>query len=161
MRRAHRLVAVLLAAAIAAGCAAASAQRAVLPAEPPLTLSDSDSEAELGRRLIGRWEGEVDMTMSERTLVIGAIRRHQGRWLVESQYGVTGVNLTPVDATLDTAGGTVRLRFVTLAGSPVGLTLQRDGALRGGLRVSTEQRERPIELKRVSTSAAVAAGSTA
>ena len=96
MRRARRLLGCLLAAVVATGCAVAAAPLASGPGEPPLALANPDSEAELGQRLIGRWEGEVDMTMSERTLVIGAVRRHEGRGRVEARYGRHGAPETDV-----------------------------------------------------------------
>ena len=103
-----------------------------------LILPEAGLESELARRLVGRWEGEVDMTITERTLLIPSVRRQDGRWLVEAQYGVTNVNLTPIVVALDTTGGRVQLRFVSHVGSPVTLTLQQDGLLRGGLRQSNE-----------------------
>jgi len=149
---------VLLVSLVLAACAAPAH---FATSDSALILPEAGLESELARRLVGRWEGDVDMTITERTLLIPSVRRQGGRWLVEAQYGVTNVNLTPVVVALDTTGGRVQLRFVSHVGSPVTLTLQQDGLLRGGLRQSNETRERAIELKRVSASAAVAPGSTA
>ncbi len=126
-----------------------------------LILPEAELETSLAPRLVGRWEGEVDMTLPERILLIPSVRREGGRWLVEAQYGVTGVNLNPVPVTLDTSGGRVRLRFVSQLGSPVTLTLGRDDHLRGALRVASESHDRAMTLKRVSTSATLTPGSTA
>ena len=148
----------LLVSLVLAACAAPAH---FATSDSALILPEAGLESELARRLVGRWEGDVDMTITERTLLIPSVRRQDGRWLVEAQYGVTNVNLTPVVVALDTTGGRVQLRFVSHLGSPVSLTLQQDGLLRGGLRQSNEARERAMELRRVSASAEVKPGSTA
>lgn len=98
MRGARRALALVVAALAAAGCAA-PARLSIAPAEPPLVLSDADSEAELGRRLVGRGESEVDVTTSERTLVIGAMRRQLYEYVgreVTRQSRAAGGNQHPV-----------------------------------------------------------------
>lgn len=102
-------------------------------------------------RLVGTWQGEVDLTFPDRTLIVHSVRRQEGKWVVEAEYGTTNVYLTPVAATVETTEGRVQLRFVTQLQSEVRLTLHTDDHLRGVFRLPNEDRERPIDLKRVAS----------
>ncbi|MBI2554617.1 MAG: hypothetical protein HYV92_09425, partial [Candidatus Rokubacteria bacterium] len=99
-------------------------------------------------RLVGTWQGEVDLRFPDRTLIVHSVRRQEGKWVVEAEYGTTNVYLTPVAATVETTEGRVQLRFVTQLQSEVRLTLHTDDHLRGVFRLPNEDRERPIDLKR-------------
>jgi hypothetical protein len=131
--------AALLLATLLGGCATLSdITRA--PA-PPRAMDDP-------ARLVGRWEGEVDLTFPDRTLIVHGVSRKNGAWVAELEYGTTGLYLNSLAGVVETTGGAVTLRFVTPLASAVRLTLQSDTLLRGTFRLATEDRDRPIDLKR-------------
>jgi hypothetical protein len=100
-------------------------------------------------RLVGRWEGEVDLTFPDRTLVVHGVSRKNDVWVAQIEYGTTGLYLNSVAGVVEDTGGALTLRFVTPLASAVRLTLHSDTALRGTFRLATEDQDRPIELKRV------------
>jgi hypothetical protein len=100
-------------------------------------------------RLVGRWEGEVDLTFPDRTLVVHAVSRKNDAWVAQIEYGTTGLYLNSVAGVVEDTGGALTLRFVTPLASAVRLTLHSDTLLRGTFRLATEDQDRPIELKRV------------
>jgi hypothetical protein len=100
-------------------------------------------------RLVGRWEGEVDLTFPDRTLVVHAVSRKNDAWVAQIEYGTTGLYLNSVAGVVEDTGGALTLRFVTLLASAVRLTLHSDTLLRGTFRLATEDQDRPVELKRV------------
>jgi hypothetical protein len=99
-------------------------------------------------RLVGRWEGEVDLTFPDRTLIVHGVSRKNEGWVAQLEYGTTGLYLNSVAGVVDDGGGQLTLRFVTPLASAVRLTLHGDTLLRGTFRLPTEQQDRPIELKR-------------
>jgi hypothetical protein len=136
----------LLLGLLLAGCATLADLGATLPG--PSTLRQLDPG-----RLIGRWEGEVDLTFPDRTLVVHSVTRKPDGWVAQVEYGTTNLYLTSVNAVVEDAGEQLTLRFVTPLASAVRLTLHGDTLLRGTFRLATEQQDRPIELKRVSRTA--------
>jgi len=131
----------LLLAVLVAGCAGLSS---VLPdSAPPLRATDP-------ARLVGRWEGEIDLTFPDRTLIVHSVTRKSDLWTAHVEYGTTNLYLTPVNAVVEEAPGGLTLRFVTPLASSVVLTLQGENRLRGTFRLPNETVDRPMELKRVS-----------
>jgi hypothetical protein len=147
-----------LLAAVLAGCAAPVGLAS--GPDPNALVLQGSPDAELPRLLVGRWEGEVDLAMAERTLLIQSLRRQDGRWVARALYGTTNVNLTPTTANVEVVDGRVVVSFVTHLTSRVRLTLHRDDRLVGAFRLATDARERAMDLRRVSTSPEPA-GSTA
>ena len=143
MSRARRAFGFLIGFALA-GCA-------TLP-DFPLAPRGQPGEPETDpTHLVGTWQGEVDLTFPDRTLIVHSVRRQDHQWVAEAEYGTTNVYLTPVAATVDTTEGRVVLRFVTQLQSEVALTLHKDDHLRGVFRLPNEDRDRPIDLKRVAS----------
>ena len=142
---------VLLAAACATpqggGAPVTTAAAAELP--PEVTL-----ERQMWNRLVGRWEGQVDLTFPDATLLVNSVKRVQGRWVVEAVYGTTNVFLAEVPATLDVAGGQTALVVTTQLGD-ARLALWQEDNLRGSLRLSADGRDRSIELRRVASTRGV------
>jgi hypothetical protein len=137
---AHRLAGfTLLVTMLLAGCATIS--DAVRSPITPLAATDPN-------RLIGRWEGEVDLTFPDRTLIVRGVSRKNDGWTAELEYGTTGLYLNNVAGVVEDTGGALTLRFVTPLAASVRLTLQSDTLLRGTFRLPTETQDRPIELKR-------------
>jgi len=122
-----------------AGCATLS-DVARAPA-PPLAAADP-------ARLVGRWEGEVDLTFPDRTLIVHGLSRKGDGWTAQIEYGTTGLYLNSLAGVVDQTGGALTLRFVTPLASAVRLTLQSDTLLRGTFKLANENEDRPIELKR-------------
>ena len=137
----------LLLALLLAGCASLGDLATSLPGPSPLRSTDPG-------RLIGRWEGEVDLTFPERTLIVHSVTRKQEGWVAQVEYGTTNLYLTGVNAVVEDAGEQLTLRFVTPLASSVRLTLHGDTLLRGTFRLATEEQDRLIELKRISRTAA-------
>jgi uncharacterized caspase-like protein len=135
----------LLLGLLLAGCAGLTDLSKTLPG--PSTLPPTDPG-----RLIGRWEGEVDLTFPDRTLLVHSVTRKADGWIAEVEYGTTNLYLTKVNAVVEDSREQLTLRFVTPLASSVRLTLQGDTLLRGTFRLPTEEQDRPIELKRVSRS---------
>ena len=143
MSRARRAFGFLIGFALA-GCA-------TLP-DFPLAPRGQPGEPETDpTHLVGTWQGEVDLTFPDRTLIVHSVRRQDHQWVAEAEYGTTNVYLTPVAATVHTTEGRVVLRFVTQLQSEVALTLHKDDHLRGVFRLPNEDRDRPIDLKRVAS----------
>lgn len=143
MRRWH-LAPALLISVLLAGCAGLSG--ALTDSGPPLRSNDP-------ARLVGRWEGEVDLTFPDRTLVVHSVTRKSDSWTADVQYGTTNLYLTKVNAVVEEAPGGLTLRFVTPLASSVVLTLHGDNRLRGTFRLANESEDRPIELRRVTREA--------
>ena len=136
---------------------AAPAPAAALP--PPLA-PPADLATALPPLIVGRWEGELDFTVSRRLLVIESAKLEAGKWKIEARYGVTDADLTPVHVLVDSAGDRIALRFVTGLASRVALTLHADASLRGTFRLAFEAKDRRLELKRVATAVAPASPPT-
>ncbi len=153
--RAARAAAAPAPATRAPGGGAAAAPAAPVP--PPLApSSESDLATALPRLLRGRWEGELDFTISARVLIIDTIRREGERWVVEARSGVSDADLTPVPVIIDTTGDQVTLRYNTSFASRGTLTLHADGSLRGVFRFAFEAKDRALQFKRVATTTATA-----
>ncbi len=130
----------LLLAWLVTGCATLSdVVRAPAPALPATDPA----------RFVGRWEGEVDLTFPDRTLLVHGVSRKNEAWVAQLEYGTSGLYLNSVVGVVEESGGTLTLRFVTPLASAVRLTLHSDTLLRGTFRLPTETQDRPIELKRV------------
>ncbi|OGK95491.1 MAG: hypothetical protein A3D33_20655 [Candidatus Rokubacteria bacterium RIFCSPHIGHO2_02_FULL_73_26] len=153
---------VLLLALALTGCAlpAAPPGAATTPAAAPAARVGAPAPAD-PTRVVGRWEGEVDLTFPDRTLIVHAVRRQGGAWVAEAEYGTTGLYLTTVPARLETAGGRVTLTFVTQLASAVRLQLDDDDVLRGTFRLPNETQDRPIELRRAAAGTPARPPSTA
>lgn len=116
------------------------------------TLAAPSVPREMGPgRIVGRWEGEVDLTFPDRTLVVRSVRRQGEKWSADIEYGTTGLYLTPMSATLEVKGDRLTLRFVTQLASAVELDLVEGNLLRGTFKLPNEAKQRPIELRRVSS----------
>lgn len=102
-------------------------------------------------QLVGRWEGEVDLTFPDRTLVIRSVRHQGAKWAADVEYGTTGVYLTPLPATVEAADGRLTLRFATQLASTITLDLVDNDILRGALKLPNDPKPRSMELKRVSS----------
>jgi len=82
-------------AAMLAGCSAL----APLAPPPPASLPPGASlEAQLRQRLVGRWDGRVDLTFSDAMLMIDGVRLERGVWVVDAVYGTTNLFLSAVPA---------------------------------------------------------------
>ncbi|MGH7353970.1 MAG: caspase family protein [Candidatus Rokuibacteriota bacterium] len=153
--RAPRLVRLGLVVLLAAACAtpqgggAPVTTAAAAEVPPEVTL-----ERQMWNRLVGRWEGQVDLTFPDATLLVNSVKRVQGRWVVEAVYGTTNVFLAEVPATLDVAGGQTALVVTTQLGD-ARLALWQEDNLRGSLRLSADGRDRSIELRRVASTRGV------
>jgi len=114
-------------------------------APPEVTL-----ERQVWNRLVGRWEGRVDLTFPDATLVVNSVKRVQERWVVEALYGTTNVFLAEAPATLELAGNQTTLVLTTQVGE-ARLSLWQEDDLRGALRLTTDGRDRSLELRRVAS----------
>ncbi len=114
-------------------------------ASPEVTL-----ERQVWNRLVGRWEGRVDLTFPDATLVVNSVKRVQERWVVEALYGTTNVFLAEAPATLELAGNQTTLVLTTQVGE-ARLSLWQEDDLRGALRLTTDGRDRSLELRRVAS----------
>jgi uncharacterized caspase-like protein len=122
------------------------------PVAPPIIASSvADLGATLPGLLRGRWEGSLDFTVSARLLVIDEVKRETAKWNVQARFGVADADLTPVAVTIDTTDDRIVLRFVTSLASRIVLTLHRDAALRGAMKLAFESRERVMELRRITS----------
>ena len=108
--------------------------------------------------LTGRWEGDLDFTVSARLLLIDSVKREGDTWVVIARSGVSEADLTPVPVTIDTGQDKVVVRYNTSFASRATLTLHTDGVLRGVFRFAFEAKDRQLQYRRV---AAVAAGTGA
>src|SRR6266850_7916920 len=140
MRRRHGGPVIIIIAALLTGCSSLSG--VLTDPGPPLRSTDP-------ARLVGRWEGEVDLTFPDRTLVVHSVTRKSDSWTAHAEYGTTNLYLTSVNAVVEEAPGGLTLRFVTPLASSVVLTLHDEHRLRGTFRLANETEDRPIELKRV------------
>lgn len=105
-------------------------------------------ERQMWNRLVGRWEGHVDLTFPDATLLVNSVKRVQGRWVVEALYGTTNVFIAEVPATLEVGGNQTTLVLTTQLGD-ARLSLWQEDDLRGVLRLTAENRDRSLELRRV------------
>src|SRR3989449_10121556 len=89
-------------AAMLAGCATLETLAPALAPPPPASLPPgAPLEAQLRQRLVGRWDGRVDLTFSDATLMIDGVRLERGVWAVDAAYGTTNLFLSAVPATLE------------------------------------------------------------
>jgi hypothetical protein len=103
---------------------------------PPLAATDP-------ARLVGRWEGEVDLTFPDRTLIVHGVSRRNDGWVAQIEYGTTGLYLNSLAGVVDLTGDQITLRFVTsLAG------LRRDDRWRIIRRSSYAELVRQVTAKR-------------
>ena len=125
---------------------------AVAAAGPPLapTVSAQFASA-LPALLTGRWEGDLDFTVSARLLLIDSVKREGDTWVVVARSGVSEADLTPVPVTIDTSQDKVVIRYNTSFASRATLTLHTDGVLRGVFRFAFEAKDRQLEYRRVAT----------
>src|SRR6266850_8261957 len=122
MRRRHGGPVIIIIAALLTGCASLSG--VLTDPGPPLRSTDP-------ARLVGRWEGEVDLTFPDRTLVVHGVSRKNDAWVAQIEYGTTGLYLNSVAGVVEDTGGVLTLRFVTPLASAVRLSLRSDTLLRG------------------------------
>lgn len=108
---------------------------------------------ELAKKLVGRWEGVVDVKQNRgRTLVIQSIKKDGDQWSAEARYGTTGGGLARVKARVVANGDEMTLLFVSSANNPVTLQLINDKELNGTLTVFTSSQagsNRSLKLTRV------------
>ena len=105
------------------------------------TLSLSQAQVDLSKILVGKWEGAIEGAHTwrggpYRTLIIQSAREEGGALRVEAMYGITGLSVSPVNVTVEGAGGEVILRFLTGANSQVTLTLYKEKHLEGSFRLT-------------------------
>jgi hypothetical protein len=139
--------------------AAARPDATVVAAGPPLAPSaEPDLATALPKLLIGRWEGDLDFTVSARLLLIDSVKREGDTWVVVARSGVSEADLAPVPVSIDTTQDRVVIRYNTSFASRATLTLHTDGALRGVFRFAFEAKDRQLEYKRVATTITATAG---
>jgi hypothetical protein len=102
----------------------------------------SEAQLDVAKVVVGKWDGDVQMASGTypRTLVIKSVESDAGRLLATGEYGGTGsgyagaaggytapdVRLLPVVISLQSSGNDVILRFPTIEGWTVELTLYKD-----------------------------------
>jgi uncharacterized caspase-like protein len=128
-----------------AGCAGLASGAAVAP--PAALGPEAPVEEQLRQRLIGRWDGRVDLTFPDATLMVDAVRREADRWVVEAAYGTTNLVLAAVPAALEVSGADIVLAFTTDLGA-ARLRLVADDDLRGTLTLAGDGRPRELTLRR-------------
>src|SRR3989442_6049666 len=132
-------------AAMLAGCATL----APLVTAPPASLPPgAPLEAQLRQRLVGRWDGRVDLAFPDATLMIDGVRLERGAWVVDAVYGTTNLFLSAVPATLQLTGADIVVAFRTDLGG-VRLRLESDDDLRGTLTLATDDTPRALTLRRL------------
>jgi hypothetical protein len=129
----------------------AAVPAALPPAAPVVPSEEPDLNTTLPRLLTGRWQGDLDFTVSSRILVIDSIKREGEAWVVTARSGVSDADLTPVPVGIDTSQDRVHVRYNTSFASRATLTLHADGTLRGVYRFAFEGKDRLLEFKRVAT----------
>jgi len=135
-------------AAMLAGCATLETLAPALAPPPPASLPPgAPLEAQLRQRLVGRWDGRVDLTFSDATLMIDGVRLERGVWAVDAAYGTTNLFLSAVPATLELSGADIVVTFRTDLGT-VRLRLEADDDLRGTLTLATDATPRALTLRR-------------
>ncbi len=156
MRRAARVLVLIGSALLAAGLAGCAASGLPFAAAPPASLPpDAPLEAQLRQRLVGRWDGRLDFTFPDATLMIDTVRLEGGTWVVEAAYGTTNLFLSAVPASLELSGGAVVLHFGTDLGR-ARLALEADDDLRGALTLATDGTRRALTLRRVAATRGIA-----
>ena len=127
-------------------------------------------EMDLSKALVGKWEGEMTKGPKDkaqrnnaRTLVIGQVRKQDGKWIVEdAKWGVTGQELGPIEVTLEVNGGVPTLQFQHQSENARGgrtgtssakLSLNSEGVLAGTLHLGgvgpSNEPIRPVKLKKM------------
>jgi hypothetical protein len=102
----------------------------------------SEAQLDVAKLLVGKWEGDVQMASGTypRLLVIGSLQSGPSGVVATGEYGGTGsgyagaaggytapdVRLLPVAVDVQSFGNDVILRFPTIEGWTVELTLYRD-----------------------------------
>jgi len=105
-----------------------------------LIVVRADAQSDLGKRLIGKWQGNVQFISSPadpfRTLVIESVSEKDGTWSAAGRFGITGKGLDRVKIEVDLSGRQPVVRFVTGASNTVRLYLVDGKALMGTLELS-------------------------
>jgi len=124
------------------------------PVSPAEVASEVTLERQVWSRLVGRWEGRVDLTFPDATLLVNSVKRVQERWVVEALYGTTNVFLAEAPATLEIVGNQTTLVLTTQVGE-ARLSLWQEDDLRGALRLGADGRDRSLELRRIASTRGV------
>jgi hypothetical protein len=106
------------------------------------TSAVSEAQLDVAKVLVGKWDGDVQMASGTypRTLVIKSVESDGGGLLAVAEYGGTGsgyagaaggytapdVRVLPVAINVQSFGNDVLLRFPTIEGWTVDLTLYKD-----------------------------------
>jgi CHAT domain-containing protein len=81
-----------------------------------LIVARSDAQPDLSKRLIGKWQGELQFlgagSNASRTLVIESVSEKDGKWSAQGRFGVTGQGLGKVAIDVDVSGRRPVLQFV-------------------------------------------------
>ncbi len=120
-----------------------------------LGMSSGWAQGDLAKSLVGKWEGDIQLRASvgsadarNRTLNIESVDQKEGKWVARGRYGVTGKGLSKVNIEVDEGSGRPSIRFLTGAGSIVGLSLIGPKDMSGTIRITGEARERPMRLEK-------------
>ena len=117
-------------------------------------VASGTAEIDLPTVLVGRWEGELSQAKShrgadtlDRILIINSVAKTDSGWIADCAFGISGKELTPVQATLDTSAGAPTLSFLTGSNGRVSLRVHDDQNLLGSF--SKGSAERTLKLRKV------------
>jgi hypothetical protein len=89
------------------------------------------------QKLVGRWEGQVDVRDEpQRTLIIKSIRLQREQWFANIDYGQTGTSLSALEARIERQGEKTTVSFGLSTTRKVELQLISERELQGLLKIS-------------------------
>jgi hypothetical protein len=121
-----------------------------------LGIGAAAAQADLGKALVGTWQGELQALTKKGdpvlTLIISSVKQEGGKWVAEARLGGADAAKTrPVNIDIDTSGSRPSLRFKGASGSEYSLNLFGDKELVGTATLTTSQagrgaRDRSVKL---------------
>ena len=92
------------------------------------------------QKLVGRWEGKVDVHDDpQRTLIVKSLSLQRNQWIANIDYGQTGTSLSALEARIERQGEKTIVSFAISATRKVELQLISERELRGLLKVSDRE----------------------
>jgi len=102
-----------------------------------LALGVAHAQDEAVQKLVGRWEGKVDVReRPEHTLIVRSLRLVGSQWLAEIDYGPNGTDLSHIEARIERQGEKTNVSFAISSTRKVDLQLLSERELRGVLKIS-------------------------
>jgi len=114
-----------------------SVRAVVLGISALLALGVAHAQDEAVQKLVGRWEGKVDVREApEHTLIVRSLRLVGNQWLADIDYGPNGTEPSHLEARIERQGEKTTLSFAISTTRKVDLQLLSERELRGLLKIS-------------------------